>query len=348
MKNSELRSLLKRQGLTTTGKKQQLIDRLKLANNSSNAKQETLYDGIESAKSSSPKISITQDSYGSYRPRFDSYNFYRDNADLYSTGEIGVGSECDENYLENGGSYFPQKLMEKFDEIVKVTLSLQSQLTEYEKKMSQLELKNAQLENMMSELIKGSLDYEHERSNVVVYGLNKSVVDTHVDDKQAVNKFAIDFVRKYLPNYEASDVTARVVQSNNQDSSVMISLACSADAFKLTKRCRKKGFTKVRQGLTKPERMISKSVTLKTTQLNSKLSKTSDKIYVKRHSHSIAKVMKDDPRKPLVLFSPEYNLTNLNGTATFKLTNLIRNETPFYQQAPLSEQQPQSDQIQKP
>ena len=120
----------------------------------------------------------------------------------------------------------------------------------------------------------------------------------------------------------------------------MLSMACSADAFRLTKRCRADGFTKIRQGLTKPERMISKAVTLKTAQFNSKSSRMSDKHYVKRHLHYIARVKKDDPRKPLALFTHEFNLTNLDGTVTFKLTNMIRKTNTYCKQAPESEQRP--------
>ena len=223
--------------------------------------------------------------------------------------------------------------------MTKLTSSLYIRFDEYDQKIAQLELKNAQLEHMVSELVKGSLDYEHERANVVLYGVDKSEIGetAYRNKNQAVDMYALKFVQKYLPNYEATDIKTKAVQN---DGAIVISMACSADAFRLTKRCRADGFTKIRQGLTKPERMINKAVTLKTAQLNSNASKMSDKNYVKRHLHYIARVKKDDPRKPLALFSPEFNLTNLDGTVTFKLTNMIRKTNSYCKQVPESEQRP--------
>ena len=221
------------------------------------------------------------------------------------------------------------------------SVSMSSQLNNYEQRIAELELKNAQLEHMVSELTKGSLDYENERSNVILYGVDKSEISYRNDNKkQAVDTYALNFVRGYLPNYEPTDIKTKIIQ-HDKSNDIVISMACSADAFKLTKRCRANGFTKLRQGLTKPERMISKSVTLRTAQLNSNLSKTSDKIYMKRHIHSIAKVKKNEPRSTLAVFSPEFNLTNLNGTVTFKSTNMIRKTINSYDQASQNEQRPQ-------
>ena len=92
----------------------------------------------------------------------------------------------------------------------------------------------------------------------------------------------------------------------------------------MTKRCRQNGVTRLKQGLTKPERLISKEVSLKTTQLNSNLDNTSEKIYKKRYVHSIVKIKKHHPRNPLATFIPEFNLSNLNGHVMFKATGTLR------------------------
>ena len=335
-KVSELKTLLKSRGLPTTGKKKDLVDRLQFKMDSSNAiessntKEETNCSKL-STFSNSPGVSFLCGSSINGR------------GDLYSTGESeSEFEEIDMEPSKSGNvSDFPQKLVERLDEITKVTLSLQSQLTKYEQKIAQLELKNAQLEHMVSELAKGSLDYENERSNIVLYGVDKSeITNRNGSEKQATDEYALNFVQKYLPNYERTDIKTKIIQ-NDRSNDIIISMACSADAFKLTKRCRANGFTKIRQGLTKPERMISKSVTLRTIQLNSNLSKTSDKLYMKRHIHSIAKVKKNELTRTLAVFSPEFDLTNLNGTIAFKSTNMIRKTSNHGDQASQNEQRPQ-------
>ena len=351
----ELKKMLKAKGLTTTGKKHELIDRLLSATDSSNASGKPAYDEFRNVlPPSSPEVSIEfglNPNHSDDLGRCNDSDSYRNTIGCFDSTGISM-SECGGIHMEPSKStkteafqYLAktsddfEKLRLEFEKLTKVTLSLNDQFAKYDQKIAQLELKNAQLEQMVSELVKGSLDYEHERSNVVLYGVDKDKIDetAYRNKNEAIDMYALNFVQKYLPNYEATDIKTKSVQN---DGAIVISMACSADAFRLTKRCRADGFTKIRQGLTKPERMISKAVTLKTAQLNSKSSRMSDKHYVKRHLHYIARVKKDDPRKPLALFTPEFNLTNLDGTVTFKLTNMIRKTNTYCKQAPESEQRP--------
>ena len=333
MKVTELRQILKSRGLTTKGRKQDLIDRIQFEIDSRNATNEKIHQNIGvHFPNVTPSCAKTTSKFDHGNCSSGSEMYCNDNDDL-------TERDCSVE-MADGDKYGFFGLMEKFQKMVPLIMNCCEEIktfhavtTAYEQRIAQLELKNAQLEQMVSEIVKGSLDYENERSKVIVYGVTK-------DEFDAVDEFAINFVQNYLPNYEESDVTARTIGSYNQDNSVMISLACSADAFKLTKKCRAKGFTKVRQGLTRPERMMSKSVTLKTTQLN--VNKTSDKTYQKRHLYKIAKIKKDEPRKPLDVFLPEFNLTNLGGMVTFSVSNMIRKTSIDYGQAAKSEQRPKN------
>lgn len=364
LKVSELRGMLKSNGLTTKGRKQELIDRL-MAIESCNTNGKANYVEFDSsydkeendhemtALSSidvTPFFARTTSRFSHINSSMDPEFYCNGSDDLNSTGE--TSSQIDETHFSNPKLSLDkrtvndkQSLSEIVDNLRKMVPFLtdvckeiekfESVTAAYDQRIAQLELKNAQLEKMVSKLVIGSLDYEHERSNVVVYGVDKR----DVNGKEAVDEYALNFVRKYLPNYEESDMKARSFQ-NGENNSVLISMACSADAFRLTKRCRLNGFTKVRQGLTKPERMISKGVTVKTSQLNSELNKTTDKIYIKRHVHSLIKVKKNAPRKPLATFSPQFDLSNLNGTVTFNVTNMTRKTNTRFKQAPGSEQRP--------
>ena len=349
MKVPQLREMLKSKGLITTGKKHVLIERLQSGMDSSNAKNETKTQSQNTRDLKnlpSPTLSFSDwdtysnnndDFHDDYLPNVDDEyqensccKRYANNQDLMDIINTVVQSRISEfaedlgkKFTELGGAI--EKALESESKIESEKFAhLNTQCAAYEKRIAQLELKNAQLENMVSELVKGSLDYEHERSNVVLYGVEKSEIEDYRsrngNEKRAVDNFALNFVRKYLPEYEASDIKARILRDN----SLMISMACSADAFRLTKRCRQNGVTRLKQGLTKPERLISKEVSLKTTQLNSNLDNTSEKIYKKRYVHSIVKIKKHHPRNPLATFIPEFNLSNLNGHVMFKATGTLR------------------------
>ena len=231
-----------------------------------------------------------------------------------------------------------KRLATLVEDLLTTTENLEERISDLENEKRELSNDNNRLEQMMSEMIKGSLDYEYERSNVVIYDIGRKTfeADSYRGKKIAGDKYALEFVQKYIPDYKANDIRTKLL---NNDEAILISMACSADAFRLTRKCRANGFTKIRQGLTKPERMISKCVSNKTNQLNSELRShnvTSDKVYKKRHVHSISQVSKAEPTKPLAEFTPEFNIDYDNVTLDWKVTNMIRKQSTRRKEKPIN------------
>ena len=207
------------------------------------------------------------------------------------------------------------------DTLKSENLTLSRNLKSFEEGVANLELKNAKLEEITTDIAKSSLDYEYERSNVVLYDIKQS----EISDKKTTEEYAIKFINKYLPDYPKSDLKIKKIRSGRENTNaILISMACSADAFKLTNRCRNKGFFKISQGLTKPERQISKEVSKKVQQLNQNPNKSMDVIYSKRHIHTIVKCRKDNPKIPIDTFTTSFTLSNTDNGTSFKLQNNLR------------------------
>jgi hypothetical protein len=101
-------------------------------------------------------------------------------------------------------------------------------------------------------------------------------------------------------------------------------MACSADAFKLINRCKKKGFSKISQGLTKPERQMSRLVSRKVQQLNQNSKNPTDITFSKRHIHTIVKIRKDNPKIPIDTYVTDFTLENSGSGVNFKISNMRR------------------------
>ena len=207
--------------------------------------------------------------------------------------------------------------------------SLSERLEIFEHKMSNMELKVAQLEKIITDIIKSSLDYEFERSKVILYGLEKSdinlVANGYYDGHNAVRTYAFNFVKKYIPEYVQTDITVKVITSNDSGpTSISILMACSADALKLISRCKRSGFSKVSHGLTKLERQLSRQVSLKIQELNRNPDNV-DFTYLKKHVHTIVKTNKDDKRTPLETFTTTFIIEDVGLDVGLRIDNMQKN-----------------------
>ena len=162
----------------------------------------------------------------------------------------------------------------------------------------------------INELVKDNIDREYERCNLVIYDLNISDWNNYMSiykkPQKAVFHLGLNFVRTFM-NYDHRDLSvSKLVQEPGKDGTakkdhkhfrILLKMATPDDALRLKKRCFKRGFYTLRNGLTRKEREICTIIQQRCDEWNQKLDANSDTMFVRKFLFNIAEVQRNDTKK---------------------------------------------------
>ena len=163
----------------------------------------------------------------------------------------------------------------------------------------------------INELIKDNIDREYERCNIVVYDLPignwKNYLSIYKNPQKAVFALGLKFVRDFM-DYDHRDLTvSKLVQKPKEGESnkknndhkffrILLKLATPDDALRLKKRCFKKGFYTLRNGLTRKEREICTIIQQRVDSWNQSLGPESETMFVRKFLFNIAEVKRNNEK----------------------------------------------------
>ena len=163
----------------------------------------------------------------------------------------------------------------------------------------------------INELIKDNIDREYERCNIVVYDLPignwKNYLSIYKNPQKAVFALGLKFVRDFM-DYDHRDLTvSKLVQKPKEGDSnkknndhkffrILLKLATPDDALRLKKRCFKKGFYTLRNGLTRKEREICTIIQQRVDSWNQSLGPESETMFVRKFLFNIAEVKRNNEK----------------------------------------------------
>ena len=165
----------------------------------------------------------------------------------------------------------------------------------------------------INELVKDNIDREYERCNIVVYDLPignwKNYLSIYKNPQKAVFQLGLKFVRDFM-DYDARDLSvSKLVQkpkegetagkTKNNDHKffrILLKLATPDDALRLKKRCFKKGFYTLRNGLTRKEREICTIIQQRVDSWNQNLGPESETMFVRKFLFNIAEVKRNNEK----------------------------------------------------
>ena len=163
----------------------------------------------------------------------------------------------------------------------------------------------------INELVKDNIDREYERCNIVVYDLPignwKNYLSIYKNPQKAVFHLGLKFVRDFM-DYDPRDLSvSKLVQkskdgesSNNSNNHkffrILLKMATPDDALRLKKRCFKKGFYTLRNGLTRKEREICTIIQQRVDSWNQSLGPESETMFVRKFLFNIAEVKRNNEK----------------------------------------------------
>ena len=165
----------------------------------------------------------------------------------------------------------------------------------------------------INELVKDNIDREYERCNLVVYNLDignwHHYLKIYKNPKKAVFQLGLKFVNTFMA-YDSRDLSvSKLVQNpggeNNKENKtkdnkhfrILLKLATPDDALRLKKRCFKRGFFTLRNGLTRKEREACAIIQQRVDSWNQKLNDKSETMFVRKFLFNIAEVDRSDSKK---------------------------------------------------
>ena len=165
----------------------------------------------------------------------------------------------------------------------------------------------------INELVKDNIDREYERCNLVVYNLDignwHHYLKIYKNPKKAVFQLGLKFVTTFMA-YDSRDLSvSKLVQNpggeNNKENKakddkhfrILLKLATPDDALRLKKRCFKRGFFTLRNGLTRKEREACAIIQQRVDSWNQKLNDKSETMFVRKFLFNIAEVDRSDSKR---------------------------------------------------
>ena len=163
----------------------------------------------------------------------------------------------------------------------------------------------------INELVKDNIDREYERCNLVIYNLDignwHHYLKIYKNPKKAVFQLGLKFVNTFMA-YDSRDLSvSKLVQNpggeNNREAKddkhfrILLKLATPDDALRLKKRCFKRGFFTLRNGLTRKEREACAIIQQRVDSWNQKLNDKSETMFVRKFLFNIAEVDRSDSKR---------------------------------------------------
>ena len=163
----------------------------------------------------------------------------------------------------------------------------------------------------INELVKDNIDREYERCNLVVYNLDignwHHYLKIYKNPKKAVFQLGLKFVNTFMA-YDSRDLSvSKLVQNpkggNDKEAKddkhfrILLKLATPDDALRLKKRCFKRGFFTLRNGLTRKEREACAIIQQRVDSWNQKLNDKSETMFVRKFLFNIAEVDRSDSKR---------------------------------------------------
>ena len=175
------------------------------------------------------------------------------------------------------------------------------------------------IEDLKYTIAKESFERDREGKNVVVWNLNTKELSKHrggaSSDREAVNNFAVAFVRKVLPGIGNQKYTARRLPQNDDNNGwrMVISFKTTADAQDFVLRCPKEtGVTTLKLGLTTLQRRLITKTRSVISKLNERQPQKSETKFIQHQQYKVAHVPKNDVREIITVDDVSKFITRTN------------------------------------
>ena len=152
-----------------------------------------------------------------------------------------------------------------------------------------------------------------EESNVIIYDLKVSELQAlikHGNEGAAVQKFGLNFIRRYINDFKHEDFKATKLQQEGEADGggdkwrMMLRLASTHFAQLLMWRMKQRKHWNFRPGMSKLSRDQNTLIEEEVKRKNAQLDKNSDEMFKRKFGNKIAVVKRSDPHKTVRFVEP--------------------------------------------